>query len=444
MNSDIIMFFLTKKFLKSEKFKEEWSKRKNKIIIVVLLEEFDLNSTFGQFFNQFFVSNFYETLSLVSREESIQRNKAFLKKLINIKTINSNKAHDVILNKFSTNIYGNNIERVIVREIGIINDDEVILKISNRQNIEKIMIINWKMVKTIGVIGNSNIQKQEFCFVKHLNQIFCYQKEKTKLIKEAKCSLFSKTGNLIRTLSIHLIDNNIYDVISLFYNNKTLQFYLNIFIKYCMKRSIVTLDKEFNIINKINEDLFNPQFSLNFSSEIQFFDINYQIFHYNSNIAFLQLKNNNNVYTFDKLSYSIIDSFQTKSRLIMVFGNKMLFKSRNCYLIQEVPVSKKSENFFEYNAFCKLNPFKKPHLLSNPHVLPCGNSACLECIYQQYNLFKKSLTCLLCNQEHVLSKQLEPTNQSTINGFYDLKFINMIIDENKVFISNLGILNNIT
>jgi hypothetical protein len=72
----------------------------------------------------------------------------------------------------------------------------------------------------------------------------------------------------------------------------------------------------------------------------------------------------------------------------MVFGNKMLYKSRNCYLTQKVPVSKKSENCFEYNAFCKLNPFKNPHLLSNPHVLPCGNSACLECIYQQYNLFK--------------------------------------------------------
>jgi hypothetical protein len=116
--------------------------------------------------------------------------------------------------------------------------------------------------------------------------------------------------------------------------------------------------------------------------------------------------------------------------------------SPSCFLIQEVPYYfTRREKYLNCDAFCKLNPYKKPHLLSNPHLLPCGHSACLECIYQQYNLFKISLTCVLCNQEHKLAKQLDSAVPSTtISGFLSQNLFDMIIDENKTFISDLGIL----
>jgi hypothetical protein len=201
------------------------------------------------------------------------------------------------------------------------------------------------------------------------------------------------------------------------------------------------LNEEFNLIKIIDEDLFNSDYPLNYSSEIKFFNIDYKMFHYNSDIAFLQSKyDNRTVYIFDKWSYSIVDSFRTDKRLIMVLGDKMLFRSRSCYFIHHVPCTIKSQLFIDCNAFCYLNPFKKAHILSNPYLLPCGNSACLKCIFQQYNLFQRLLKCQICNEEHKIPKQMKPANLSIISEIYSHNLIHMIsINENKAFISDLGI-----
>ena len=55
-------------------------------------------------------------------------------------------------------------------------------------------------------------------------------------------------------------------------------------------------------------------------------------------------------------------------------------------------------NFLNFDVFCKLNPLKKHHLLTDSYLLNCGNSACLECIYQQFNLLKQTKLCQICNQ----------------------------------------------
>ena len=82
------------------------------------------------------------------------------------------------------------------------------------------------------------------------------------------------------------------------------------------------INKEFNLIHTIDEDLFNPDFPLNYSSEIKLFNFVYKMFHYNSNIAILQVKDKNkNINIFDKSSYSIVDSFQTNNKLKMVSGD---------------------------------------------------------------------------------------------------------------------------
>jgi hypothetical protein len=196
INSDIVIFFYTKKFEKTEQFKEEWGKRENKVFLVVLLEELDLNSNLD--LSQYFVFNFYESLSLEARKEII---KEITARFVMLTKVNSN---EMILSKFSSNFYGNNIERLNIRMVELINDGEVIVKTSTRENIEKIMIMNYAKATVVGTIANGDIEKHEFCWIKHLNQIFCYQKKRSKFIKEANCSLFSKTGNLIK-VSFQLI-----------------------------------------------------------------------------------------------------------------------------------------------------------------------------------------------------------------------------------------------
>ena len=253
----------------------------------------------------------------------------------------------MILNKYSLKIYGKYSERFELEKMELISDDEVIMrykfKTSNQQNIEKIMIINWKKADILAIIGNTNIQEQVFCWIKHCDQIFCYQKDRSTFNRKSKCRLFSKSGQLIR--SVYYIDSSIHDVNSSFYNKINLQVYLNVFNKSSNKRSILILNEEFKLIQTIDEDLFNHEFPLNYSSEIRIFNKEYKMFQYTSNIAFLQLKNRKrNVHIFDKSSFYIIDCFQTKNRLITVLGDKMIFKSKSCYLIQKVLHSKPHNN----------------------------------------------------------------------------------------------------
>ena len=58
------------------------------------------------------------------------------------------------------------------------------------------------------------------------------------------------------------------------------------------------LNEEFNLIHAVDEDLFNPDFPLHFSSEIKLFNIDYKMFQYNSNIAILQLKDKIRMFIF--------------------------------------------------------------------------------------------------------------------------------------------------
>ena len=65
-------------------------------------------------------------------------------------------------------------------------------------------------------------------------------------------------------------------------------------------------------------------------------------------------------------------------------------------------------NKIDNKFICKNNP-TKPHLYLNPFFLPCKNTACLECIYSNFNIFKNLFKCNFdsCNEEHILNNMLE-------------------------------------
>jgi hypothetical protein len=134
----------------------------------------------------------------------------------------------------------------------------------------------------IGIIVNDN--EQDFCWIDHLNKIFCYQKE----FEESKFSLFSKSGNLIRC--VYSLENDVYQVNSVFYNKNNFEVYLNVDKKIYSQNIILILNKEFDHIQTVDHDLTNLDFNFNYSSEITLFNDKYNIFHYNSIIAFIQEK----------------------------------------------------------------------------------------------------------------------------------------------------------
>ena len=85
------------------------------------------------------------------------------------------------------------------------------------------------------------------------------------------------------------------------------------------------------------------------------------------------------------------------------------------------------------DAFCKLsNPLKQPHLLSNSfRILPCKNAASLDCIYNNYNLFKSKFKCGLCNQEHKFPKEFQVPNSRMLSDLLNQDLLRVLNDKTK-------------
>lgn len=78
------------------------------------------------------------------------------------------------------------------------------------------------------------------------------------------------------------------------------------------------------------------------------------------------------------------------------------------------PVDKESFEIRFKELRCRLDKDDE-HFLSEPRVLPCANSACLECI-KRLRDSDNCLKCQLCNEEHRIDDLAElPTNQSIID-----------------------------
>ena len=106
-----------------------------------------------------------------------------------------------------------------------------------------------------------------------------------------------------------------------------------------------------------------------------------------------------------------------------------MFSSNDSYSIQNI----RFLIFPDVSAYCKINPFKQAHLLSSPYLLPCGYSACLDCIYSHYNIFKRIFICPMCKQEHKLKLK---ASDSTL--LFNQNDITAICDKRKSQIRNIG------
>ena len=442
--ADVVIFFLTKKFIESDQFKEDWSKRENKVFLMVSLENiqstsFDLNKF-----------NFKEITinSISSAADSIERNKLFISRLINFKKLtNLNNVRSIDTNDFIKNKIKIRTS-IVIKKTEFLGNEKVVVQYFRapfNPVYIKILAIDSNKVKTVARIVKD---EQEFCWLSYLNQLFIYQKSGSNLEGIANFSLFTLDGILVR--SVYSLSTNQYKVNSISCNKDNFEVYLNVFDRDCSIHSILILNQDFNLIKKIRGDITNPDFPLNYSSEIEIFNLRYNIFHFDSNIAFLQETGSfekhyrfYGVKIFDKKSYSIVGVIETYFRLVNVFENKMLFMSytdfyERTYLIQNIPNLYLSSQVKHSAISCKLNAFKESHLLLNPYSLPCGYLACLDCINNHFNIFKWSFKCEKCNQEHKFSKESEPLYYSNLNNFLNQDLLITMMNANNLLISQIG------
>ena len=61
--SYLIIFFLTNKFIRSKEFNEDWGKKENKAILIILLEEIIISSLMSLDLNDYFVIHFFNSMS---------------------------------------------------------------------------------------------------------------------------------------------------------------------------------------------------------------------------------------------------------------------------------------------------------------------------------------------------------------------------------------------
>lgn len=125
-------------------------------------------------------------------------------------------------------------------------------------------------------------------------------------------------------------------------------------------------------------------------------------------------------------SFGYLDSFHTSTsefnldRAIMIgnqliitasdylYMHEIIFRSNSNRILSEYFKPEKNKNI---NYICCLNSTRF-HLLSNPYMLPCGNAACLKCIYENFNIYTNKIECNYetCMKEHSLSNQIEKLN----------------------------------
>jgi hypothetical protein len=440
--SNVAVFFLTNKFIESDQFRNSWTKRKDKVILIVLLEQIQSSSFIDWNFNQLSVfHHFHDSMNLTAKEESIQRFKIFFIRLSNFK---KGRLDEIpILESGQLKYNTQDMIQYGIQKMELIDNNKVMI-----QNIDNIKIFDWKIKEKIGQIYHDirNI-KQEFCWINHLELIFCVQGGSEG---ELDCLLFTINGDFVQC--VYSLDAYSYKINSVSYNKNNSEVYLNVCNKSILK--ILILNHEFKLTKTIHcNDFANPDYPIDYISEIELLNVLYKIFHYDSNIAFLQQKTYYNdsenhilykdVYVFDKSSYSIIGVIKGVGGLIMVSADKFIFISELGdyhirYVIQNIPTIKSNQP--DCSAYCKfkINPLKSYHLLSNPFILPCGCYGCLECILHHYNLFKQTFKCEKCEQEYGLPQQLKPLNKPIISDLFNEGFYKTFLEQNNNTILQIG------
>jgi hypothetical protein len=106
---------------------------------------------------------------------------------------------------------------------------------------------------------------------------------------------------------------------------------------------------------------------------------------------------------FDTNSFTCIGSINMPPYLLkMVHNEKMVFSDlKESLFLYKINYSK---NLIDNRYLCKMKKLN-PHLYSNPYLLPCGNSICLDCIYDSFNVHCRKFCCNFesCKEEHILS-----------------------------------------
>ena len=429
--SDVYVFFLTKDFIKTEKFIKDfkYAKKSYKLILPVLIENFDLVTV-----DKLELNNF-SLMSLANPNKAgFERLQIFLLRALEIEKI----YYDIKVS------YWNEIELLNIKYFGNLSSPITFEVLST----DEIFVGNeWKRLLRVINLESGDLSKEiripfpfVFCWIEHAKKIFIADKYLNHEFN-LRCILYNKNGKLFRNFKIPIVNDHI---LSIAYNSKSCYIYLLGMNFGTNERSVLVLDENFKIkgkhkasksagsIKTINDLVIltisphqNVDFDNNVSSEAKILSLyNKNMILYTHSIMpadikfvvvdslkpsyiYIQMKRFliaiYNIDTFSVLSY-----IKNPNELCAVVNCKMIFTDKSNRLLFYKINFENNENLVDERYICKMNKYN-PHYFKDPYLLPCKNSACFKCILNNYNLHKNTIKCNFdsCLKEHKLPAKLD-------------------------------------
>ena len=411
-NADIVVFFLTNLFMKSKRYQIEshMAKCSNKPIVNVLLENIDMKTN-----NNPFTS--VELIDAKENKESIDHIRAILFNTLRIEKRYFNKNSDL-----SSHFLFISRQKVLnywsfkLDNVNIISNQEALIKDEN-----KIMIVNLNNEKCNAEIKIDSTFFCNYCWIEHSATIFVMNE------MYSLSSLYKKTGELIENISL---DFNYSYVYSMFYNQITRDLYIHYKdgVEDEELKGVCVLDSnDFKVKLDFIEIALNDflKFSNHYiygwdETELVIYDLNLNILTsielkvrirnvFSDSIVFTSFIDTDvDTIILNNRNFSILGSFKHPFITRMIYKNKLVLSDNQNLFIYRNNLIKNDDS--KSKLFCSSNRYRGAHILRNPCMLPCGNSACLNCIYDNFNIYKNTFECNFesCQKEHRLEAKLNP------------------------------------
>jgi hypothetical protein len=396
---------LKSKYLRKE---IEYLNKNNRLFLLILMDKKIISENIKEL-NSFNVIVLDDSLNLAERTENIKRLKLFIEQSLNM----FEKKHKPIELKFNLiKTIDSERSRLIQKEKVNLMENEIIIRISDK-------ILKYFNIQTKKLILEIRVDSiiSGFCLIKHLQQLLVITRSNTTFI----ASFYSKTGEFLREIDIGFeqflkLDSIYYSELCqttfLKFENKIFKLNENFFVEYSI-----------SIKGKL--ELFNEYFYSWFRNEICIYD--QKLHHFASyytdskiecllfdsiqtNYAFIKLENNF-VLVFYIKNFSIIGIIKHEFQPVLILNKSIVFCDDNnfyeSYLFYKINIENTIKKIDE-RMLCEINPVFL-HLYDNPYLLPCGNTACLNCISKQYDITLKKFKCGFesCEEFHQLPQKLE-------------------------------------
>lgn len=400
-DSDLTIICLTKNCENSTQFKDEIDliKVKRKLILPVVIDAESKNIIYSFIQMNSFLVTHSELNQLMMKKFEI-----FLDRCISLRECH--EEFDIQLEVIKeVNNKEFDFEQIIGNEIYLKKHTNCI-KLFNVTNGE---LIFEKYLKS---------NEFECCIVDHLSQILIIENFNEEVEKIGQ--VFDKNGQFIR--EIHFPNY----VTSIRYNQKNKKTYLTT-VSFTQTEGLV-YDENLNFENKTtllsnssnhisnNEFIFMSSleslhiYDLSFKhlAKIQIDSLIYSIFLHPLHPRYLFLDTSSNIRIFNSNNFNFIQFIEIPFKIKSILNDKIIFSDlKQFYYIYSIKMMQKDSIFNEKFA-CKLNKFNH-HLYTNPHLLPCSNSACIDCICENYNIHLNKFKCHFdsCKEWHQLPFELK-------------------------------------